>query len=234
MTDGPTYAGFFKRFIAWIIDQVIVCFWWAVAAAIGITVSESTSLSAASITKWVIALCVIIPWVYYAKHESSDRQATIGKRFMGIAVTDSSGNRVSFIRASIRYWMKIISTIPLGIGYLTICSNNKRRRAWHDVLSGTCVEVKRVEPVLIPTESATEVEGENGADSQSETTSKMKKVGLVFGGLAIEGLGHFFKQLGQAAVDSANYSPTCKYCGQRLIECGPYCHSSPTGKHLKG
>jgi uncharacterized RDD family membrane protein YckC len=50
---------------------------------------------------------VFVRWMYFAGLESSHRQATIGKRAIGIVVTDMHGKRISFSTASVRYFLKI-------------------------------------------------------------------------------------------------------------------------------
>ena len=73
--------------------------------------------------------------------ESSSTQATLGKMAMSIVVTDISGNRVSFGRATGRHFAKIISAIILYIGYLMIAFTEKKQ-GLHDIIADTLVEVK--------------------------------------------------------------------------------------------
>ena len=55
-------------------------------------------------------------WLYFAILESSKDQATIGKNIMKIYVTDENYNRISFARASGRFWLKYIPfSFPLLI-----------------------------------------------------------------------------------------------------------------------
>ena len=54
-------------------------------------------------------------WLYYALMESSERQATLGKRAVGIKVTDLEGNQISFGRATGRLAAHILSGVILGI-----------------------------------------------------------------------------------------------------------------------
>ena len=60
---------------------------------------------------------------------------------MDIIVTDLHGNRVSFGRATGRYFAKIISSIILFIGYLMIAFTEKKQ-GLHDIIAETLVEVK--------------------------------------------------------------------------------------------
>src|SRR5438270_10452072 len=59
---------------------------------------------------WLLA-AIIIPWLYTAMQESSIAGATLGKRLMRIQVTDLEGERVSFSRASGRFFGRLIPTL---------------------------------------------------------------------------------------------------------------------------
>jgi uncharacterized RDD family membrane protein YckC len=57
-------------------------------------------------------------------------------------VTDGAANRVSFGRASGRFFAKIISgLIPLGIGYI-MAGFTERKQALHDMIAG-CLVLRR-------------------------------------------------------------------------------------------
>ena len=77
-------------------------------------------------------------WLYEALLTSSHWQATVGKRALGIVVTDENGGRISFLRATGRHFAKWISALLLFAGYL-IQPFTPKRQALHDILSGTLV-----------------------------------------------------------------------------------------------
>lgn len=81
---------------------------------------------------------VLVGWLYYALLESSRWQATIGKRWMRLQVTDLNGQRVEFRRASLRYWGQYLSGALGGIGFL-IAAFTPRRQALHDMIAGCVV-----------------------------------------------------------------------------------------------
>ena len=91
---------------------------------------------------WVFASWLVIPWLYWALMESFSKQATLGKRALGILVTDIEGRRISFGRATVRYWAKIISSLTLLIGFI-IAGFTSRKQALHDIISGCLVVVKQ-------------------------------------------------------------------------------------------
>lgn len=75
---------------------------------------------------------------YFTLLESSRRQATFGKLLLGIKVVDLSGRRISFARATGRFFAKILSGQVLLIGYF-LAAFTERKQALHDLLAGTLV-----------------------------------------------------------------------------------------------
>ena len=96
--------------------------------------------SGTSAALYVVSL--VIWWLYYALMESSPQQATLGKMALGIVVTDLDGRRISFGKASIRHWSKILSYLILLIGYI-MAGFTARKQALHDLIAGTLVINKR-------------------------------------------------------------------------------------------
>jgi len=80
-------------------------------------------------------------WLYFALMESSAWQATVGKRVLGLYVTDLQGRRISFGRASGRYFAKIISNFTLLIGYV-MAGFTAKKQALHDMIAG-CLVLKK-------------------------------------------------------------------------------------------
>ena len=81
-------------------------------------------------------LSVVVP--YFVLLESSRRQATIGKRILGIKVGDSEGKRISIGKATLRLFGKWLSGQILLVGYLMAFFTEKKQ-ALHDFLAGTFV-----------------------------------------------------------------------------------------------
>lgn len=154
------YAGFWHRFAAYLIDAIIlgVCCGGIIVLVAVITglgsVVEGLTRRRGSIDEAVPALlavgffsiCAIVGliggWLYHALAESSEWQATPGKRVLGLEVTDLAGRKISFGRASGRYFGKFItSLIPLGIGYI-LAAFTERRQAIHDMLA-SCLVLRR-------------------------------------------------------------------------------------------
>jgi len=74
--------------------------------------------------------------------ESSARQATLGKMAVGIVVTDERGARISFGRATGRFFAKFLSMLILYVGYL-MAAFTEKKQGLHDVLAGTLVVRRR-------------------------------------------------------------------------------------------
>jgi uncharacterized RDD family membrane protein YckC len=85
---------------------------------------------------WLVA--VGFGWLYGAGMESSPSQATVGKRWMGIKVTDMYGERISFLRATGRYAAKYLSALPCFLGFIAALFSS-RGLALHDRLAETRV-----------------------------------------------------------------------------------------------
>jgi uncharacterized RDD family membrane protein YckC len=153
---GAAYAGFWLRFVAFLIDGVISGFLFLIlliplfiltgaGAALGrIGSGEDISDEVAAFVGigFVLGFFVItvgVRWLYYALSESSSWQGTLGKKMLNLTVTDLSGQPISFARASGRYFAKFITNlIPLAIGYI-LAGFTEKKQAIHDMIAGCLV-----------------------------------------------------------------------------------------------
>ena len=87
----------------------------------------------------------VASWLYWALMESSSWQATLGKKALGLYVTDLAGNRVSFGKASGRFWSgKGLGMVPyIGPLYRLVdcilAGFTERKQALHDMIAGCLV-----------------------------------------------------------------------------------------------
>ncbi|MGA7624186.1 MAG: RDD family protein [Candidatus Acidiferrales bacterium] len=146
------YAGFWLRFVAFIIDAIILVFVAQLltlpfAASMGFGMrgmfnghppNPADFIPMFGIFMRIFAIRLILNWLYYALLESSSWQATLGKKALGLEVTDLEGNRISFGRASGRFFAKIISGLILLIGYI-MAGFTEKKQALHDMIAGTLV-----------------------------------------------------------------------------------------------
>jgi uncharacterized RDD family membrane protein YckC len=134
-----TYAGFFRRFVAFLIDSIAIRI--ALLALLGFDVRDEIHIShwgllnLFSISTLIGELLVA---AYFVGMESSSWQATLGKRLLGIRVTDTSYRRISTGTALIRHFSKYLSAVIFMLGYIWVIFDD-RRQAWHDKLAGTYV-----------------------------------------------------------------------------------------------
>ncbi|NBS23526.1 MAG: hypothetical protein EBS78_06045 [Altererythrobacter sp.] len=63
---------------------------------------------------------------------------TLGKIAVGIIVTDTNGNRITWLRALGRYFAKILSGIVLLIGHIMVAFT-ERKQGLHDMICSTLV-----------------------------------------------------------------------------------------------
>jgi uncharacterized RDD family membrane protein YckC len=137
-TDNVVYSGFWRRFAAFLIDIVIVSLVILIlSAAMGFSVGLG-GVGGPGMSILGVLIAVAAPWLYWAGMESSRHQATIGKMALGMAVTDQFCNRLTFMRASARYYGKILSSMTLLIGFI-MAGFTQRKQALHDMLAGTLV-----------------------------------------------------------------------------------------------
>jgi len=80
---------------------------------------------------------LLMTYPYFALMESSRRQGTLGKQLMRIKVTGLDGARISFGRATGRYFLKGVSSFEFMLGYLISFSD--QRQTWHDYMAKTLV-----------------------------------------------------------------------------------------------
>lgn len=87
-----------------------------------------------SITSSLILLLLAL--VFWEK-----KAATPGKMILRQLIVDAdTGAPINSRQSFIRMFGYFVSTIPLGLGFLWVAMN-KRRRAWHDYMAGTVVVI---------------------------------------------------------------------------------------------
>jgi uncharacterized RDD family membrane protein YckC/Tfp pilus assembly major pilin PilA len=135
------YASFGRRFAAFVIDFVLIFLLYSFADAL-----LRPSIDHQAFVPLV--LLALIAWPYKAIMESSAWQATFGKRALGIKVTSLQGERISFWRATGRFYAQGLSQLCFYIGYL-VAAFTKRRQALHDLLANTLVVKRDASPAEI-------------------------------------------------------------------------------------
>ena len=132
------YSGFWKRFAALFIDTIALGVCGFIVGIVFAVIYVSLNGSEHGTEIWANALGIIMAWIYFAGFESSPKQATLGKMALGIKVVGLDGERLSFGKASGRYFGKIISSLILGIGYIMVAFTEKKQ-GLHDKMAGCLV-----------------------------------------------------------------------------------------------
>lgn len=117
------YAGFGLRFVASLIDGVVLMLVGWVMTALG---TDSFALNTL-----VGALYSILFWV-------NMNGQTPGKKIMNIKVVRVDGKPVDYLTSMLRYVGYFISAIPLLLGYIWVLFDEKKQ-GWHDKLANTYV-----------------------------------------------------------------------------------------------
>lgn len=149
------YAGFWLRFVAFIIDIIVLgfvgffltlpfaaSFGWGMFMRGRAPMSPEEWMPFFSALWRVVLIRLVLNWLYFAFLESSSWQATLGKKALGLEVTDLQGRRISFARASGRFFGKFLSVLILWIGFI-MAGFTARKQALHDILAG-CLVIRKV------------------------------------------------------------------------------------------
>jgi uncharacterized RDD family membrane protein YckC len=148
------YGGFWMRLLAFIIDRIVISivatplFFIMAMPAITRIIHEAEQnqdnpspelvISMLGAISTFIILAFVGQWLYEALLTASSWQGTVGKRVLRLKVTDEAGSRISFGRATGRFFAKILSQALLWIGFIMVAFTD-RKRGLHDMIAGTLV-----------------------------------------------------------------------------------------------
>lgn len=149
------YAGFWLRAVAYGIDEAVLVLGVGILALIGVALIGVDTLRAtfegadrnddhmsAELVLIIVTFFLaagLMAWLYHAWMESSTSLGTLGKMALGLVVTDLAGRRISFARASGRFFARIITNlIPLGFGYI-LAGITEKKQALHDMIASCLV-----------------------------------------------------------------------------------------------
>jgi len=157
---NTTYAGFWLRFVAYVIDYIIIyvvqsflfvpllgLLGLSFATQMGdpenMTEAEAIGMAGSmmAVAGTTFLLSAIIGILYWTLMESSKYQATVRKMALGLKVTEMDGKNLDFVKALIRNICKIISGMILGIGYIMAGFTDKKQ-GLHDIIASTLVVKK--------------------------------------------------------------------------------------------
>ncbi|QKW55380.1 RDD family protein [Stenotrophomonas sp. NA06056] len=140
------YAGFWKRFAAYLIDYFVLLIpsgvvggvlGFVLGAGMGATGSGETAVEV--VTQLISGLAgLFIAAAYYGWFHASRGGATLGKMAIGIKVVRGNGDRLTLGRSIGRYFATILSGLTLCIGYL-MAAFTERKQGLHDLICDTVV-----------------------------------------------------------------------------------------------
>lgn len=130
---STSYAGFWIRTLAYIIDTLIIVILSEIILQFLKYFSENSDLSAVAIT-----LPFLISFIYMTILWSA-AQATIGQKLCGLKVIDEiEGTKITFLRATGRWFALLLAMSILFVGVLMVAFTEDKR-GLHDMLAGTYV-----------------------------------------------------------------------------------------------
>lgn len=142
-TEG-NLANFWVRLLAYFLDLFIISIVLSLVAqdyvlelSKSFNIENPNQAQAIERLKFSMALYVLLA-LYNTLCESTPMRGSIGKKLCRLAVVDADGRRLGVGRALLRNFFKILSSLPLNIGFLPILWN-ERRQAWHDRIAKTYV-----------------------------------------------------------------------------------------------
>jgi len=153
-------APFFPRTIAFLIDCFVLFVpvmlimglsalttalhgWWESTDAE--SMRQEWALFDRNFHQLLLLVAIGLGWIYAAGLECSRWQATVGKRWMGLQVTDVHGERLGFLQATGRHFGKYLSALPCFLGFIMALFSS-RGLAWHDRLADTRVVRHKEKP----------------------------------------------------------------------------------------
>jgi len=149
------YAGFWRRFIAYMIDGFIigiVVFILAIIAGIAFFAGIMSGGNSAwiaelndperilSLSLWIWLFPTLINIAYFTYfHGATGR--TPGKSLLGVQVVSVEGTPISFGTAFLRSVGYMVSSFFLCLGFIWI-GFDRRKQGWHDKIAGTVVIIR--------------------------------------------------------------------------------------------
>jgi uncharacterized RDD family membrane protein YckC len=138
-TSGRAYAGFWIRFVVYLIDSLILSVPIAVVTVAllggGAAIQDPTQVQATS--RVVNLIYLAISFGYFVFFWT--RGATLGMRLFGIRVADQTTfETIGVGKAILRYIGWLVSSFCCAIGFIWAAFDG-RKQGWHDKIGGTVV-----------------------------------------------------------------------------------------------
>ena len=146
------YAGFVSRFLAFVIDVIVISVFMLIFHAsvavvlsffninVGVLLESGNSFVKTATAVFIIfnLLFSVFVWVFYFVGAWTLVGQTVGKRVLGLKVVSLDGSLPVFKQALVRYAGYWLSALPFFLGFLWVLADDERR-SWHDKIAHTCV-----------------------------------------------------------------------------------------------
>ncbi|PTL80489.1 RDD family protein [Vitiosangium sp. GDMCC 1.1324] len=136
-----TLAGIYSRFLAWLLDTVLVMMGTS-AVLMGLSMVMLAFPGFGNALSFVVYF--LVDWGYGIALESAWSGQTVGKRVMGLRVIQQSGVRIGFYHAALRNLARPVDRLPFLylVGGVTALLSGSHQRLG-DMLAGTIVVRER-------------------------------------------------------------------------------------------
>ncbi|GHG74979.1 hypothetical protein GCM10012319_23160 [Comamonas sp. KCTC 72670] len=165
-----TLAGLYSRFLAWLVDAVIVL---AMSAGILMAINVAMMAAPGFASALGIVIYFLVDWGYAITLETVWSGRTVGKRVMSLRVIQESGVRIGFYHAALRNLARPVDRLPVFYlvgGVSALVSRSQQRLG--DMLAGTLVVRER--RLRVP--SALGAPGDEGLLADPLFVSRVKRL----------------------------------------------------------
>jgi uncharacterized RDD family membrane protein YckC len=119
-------AGFWVRVVASGVDLVTMLF-------------LSFFVSLVGLPDFLELVAFLVIWYFFVAFlHASPWQATLGKKLLGLKVTDGNGDRISLGQSTVRFAAGFVSALIFCVGYM-MAAWTKKKQCLHDMIAGTVV-----------------------------------------------------------------------------------------------
>ncbi|KKP69827.1 hypothetical protein A2X44_05155 [candidate division CPR3 bacterium GWF2_35_18] len=143
-------AGFIVRFLAFLVDHLIL---WLPFLLISLFITLGSSSTSDLLVKLgILTLYYLIIqeilWLFYQTLTTSYWGGSLGKEAFNLTILNEKGEKLSLRDSLFRYVIGYtVSGLVFGLGFLWIIKDDQMR-AWHDLLIGSKVVVKEKDYIL--------------------------------------------------------------------------------------
>ncbi|MCC7450943.1 MAG: RDD family protein [Anaerolineae bacterium] len=132
---GQELAGIGQRFIALVIDGIIL---GVIGAIVGAVIPGTTIQGANGVSTTGPIVSFIIGLFYYWYFLTQRNGQTPGKKIMNVRVVREDGAPLTFVHVLVRYIGYTINSLVFMLGWIWAFFDSKKQ-GWHDKLAGTIV-----------------------------------------------------------------------------------------------